>query len=65
MKYKLDSEIAAALTTLAAQAGAVPAPERGDWKALRDQGHRHSPGAGVAGAIKSYAQSETPAVAAR
>ena len=34
-------------------------------KALLDQGHRHSPGAGVAGAIKSYAQSETPAVAAR
>lgn len=34
-------------------------------KALLDQGHRHSPGAGVAGAIKSYAQSETPVVAAR
>ena len=34
-------------------------------KALLDQGHRHSPGAGVAGAIKSYTQSETPAVAAR
>ena len=34
-------------------------------KALLDQGHRHSPGAGVAGAIKGYAQSETPAVAAR
>ena len=34
-------------------------------KALLDQGHRHSAGAGVAGAIKSYAQSETPAVAAR
>ena len=34
-------------------------------KALLDQGHHHSPGAGVAGAIKSYAQSETPAVAAR
>jgi len=34
-------------------------------KALLDQGHRHSPGAGVAGAIKSYAQAETPAVVAR
>ena len=34
-------------------------------KALLDQGHRHSPGTGVAGAIKGYAQSETPAVAAR
>lgn len=34
-------------------------------EALLDQGHRHSPGAGVAGAIKSYAQSETTAVAAR
>jgi len=34
-------------------------------KALLDQGHRHSPGAGVAGAIKSYAQAETPAAVAR
>lgn len=34
-------------------------------KALLDQGHRHSPGAGVAGAIKSYAQAETPATVAR
>ena len=39
MKYKLDSEIAAALTSLAAQADAVPVPERGDWKALRDRGN--------------------------
>ena len=34
-------------------------------KALLDQGHRHSPGAGVAGAIKSYAQAQTPAAVAR
>ena len=34
-------------------------------KALLDQGHRHSAGAGVAGAIKSYAQAETPAAVAR
>ena len=34
-------------------------------KALLDQGHRHSPGAGVAGAIKSYAQAEAPAAVAR
>ena len=34
-------------------------------KALLDQGHRHSPGAGAAGAIKSYAQAETPAAVAR
>jgi len=34
-------------------------------KALLDQGHRHSPGAGVAGAIRSYAQAETPAAVAR
>jgi len=34
-------------------------------EALVDQGHRHSPGAGVAGAIKSYAQAETPAAVAR
>jgi alanine-glyoxylate transaminase / serine-glyoxylate transaminase / serine-pyruvate transaminase len=36
-------------------------------KALLDQGHRHSPGAGVAGAIHSYsrAETQTPAAAAR
>ena len=34
-------------------------------KALLDQGHRHSPGAGVAGAIHSYAHAEVPAAAAR
>jgi len=34
-------------------------------KVLLEQGHRHSPGAGVGGAIKSYAQAEVPAAAAR
>jgi alanine-glyoxylate transaminase / serine-glyoxylate transaminase / serine-pyruvate transaminase len=34
-------------------------------KALLEQGHRHSPGAGVAGAIKSYSQAETPAAVGR
>jgi len=34
-------------------------------KVLIDQGHRHSPGAGVGGAIKSYEQAAVPAVAAR
>ena len=34
-------------------------------EALLDQGHRHSPGAGVAGAIHSYAHAEVPAAAAR
>ncbi|MGB7848473.1 MAG: alanine--glyoxylate aminotransferase family protein [Candidatus Acidiferrum sp.] len=34
-------------------------------KALLDQGHRHAPGAGIAGAIHSYAQAETPVGAAR
>ena len=33
-------------------------------KALIDQGHRHSPGAGVGAAIQNYAHSETPAAAA-
>jgi alanine-glyoxylate transaminase/serine-glyoxylate transaminase/serine-pyruvate transaminase len=33
-------------------------------KALLDQGHRHAPGSGVAGAINSYAGLETPAVVA-
>jgi alanine-glyoxylate transaminase / serine-glyoxylate transaminase / serine-pyruvate transaminase len=33
-------------------------------KALIDQGHRHSPGAGVGAAIQNYAQAETPAAAA-
>ena len=34
-------------------------------KALLDQGHRHSPGAGVAGAIHSYTHTEKPVAAAR
>src|ERR1700756_1595094 len=34
-------------------------------KALLDPGHRHSPGASVAGAIKSYSQAETPAAVGR
>ncbi|HYA64706.1 MAG TPA: alanine--glyoxylate aminotransferase family protein [Candidatus Sulfotelmatobacter sp.] len=34
-------------------------------KVLLEQGHRHSPGAGVGGAIQSYAQAEVPAAAAR
>jgi alanine-glyoxylate transaminase/serine-glyoxylate transaminase/serine-pyruvate transaminase len=34
-------------------------------KALLDQGHRHSPGAGVSGAIHSYAHTEKPVAAAR
>jgi alanine-glyoxylate transaminase / serine-glyoxylate transaminase / serine-pyruvate transaminase len=34
-------------------------------KVLIDQGHRHSPGAGVGGAIHSYTQAEVPASAAR
>jgi alanine-glyoxylate transaminase / serine-glyoxylate transaminase / serine-pyruvate transaminase len=33
-------------------------------KALIDQGHRHSPGAGVGAAIQNYAHAETPAAAA-
>jgi len=34
-------------------------------KVLVDQGYRHSPGAGVGGAIQSYAHAEAPVVAAR
>jgi alanine-glyoxylate transaminase/serine-glyoxylate transaminase/serine-pyruvate transaminase len=34
-------------------------------KVLIDQGHRHSPGAGVGGAIQSYSHAEVPAGAAR
>jgi len=34
-------------------------------KALLDQGHRHSAGAGVGGAIHSYSHAEVPAVVAR
>jgi alanine-glyoxylate transaminase / serine-glyoxylate transaminase / serine-pyruvate transaminase len=34
-------------------------------KVLADNGHRHSPGAGVGGAIQSYAHAEVPAHAAR
>jgi len=34
-------------------------------KALLDSGHRHSPGAGVAGALGVYTKAETPALAAR
>jgi acetyl esterase/lipase len=57
MKYKLDSEIAAALTALAAQMGAVPVPERGDWKALRDRGNAAH--ALWAAASPTYANVET------
>jgi alanine-glyoxylate transaminase/serine-glyoxylate transaminase/serine-pyruvate transaminase len=34
-------------------------------KALLDQGHRHSPGAGVGGAIHSYTHAEVPVAAVR
>jgi len=34
-------------------------------KVLLDQGHRHAPGSGVAGAINSYAHAEAPVAAAR
>ena len=34
-------------------------------KVLIDQGHRHSPGAGVGGAIYSYSRAEVPAAAVR
>ncbi len=34
-------------------------------KVLIDQGHRHSPGAGVGGAIRSYEQAAAPVAAAR
>jgi alanine-glyoxylate transaminase / serine-glyoxylate transaminase / serine-pyruvate transaminase len=34
-------------------------------KVLIDQGHRHSPGAGVGGAIQSYTHTESPVAAAR
>src|SRR5271167_2748312 len=34
-------------------------------KSLTDQGHRHSPGAGVGGAIYSYSRAEVPAAAVR
>ena len=34
-------------------------------KALLEQGHRHSPGAGVGAAISSYTQAEAPVAAAR
>lgn len=34
-------------------------------KVLLEQGHRHTAGAGVGGAIQSYAQAEVPAAAAR
>ncbi|HTQ95656.1 MAG TPA: alanine--glyoxylate aminotransferase family protein [Candidatus Acidoferrum sp.] len=34
-------------------------------KVLIDHGHRHSPGAGVGGAVHSYAHTETPVAAAR
>jgi hypothetical protein len=39
MKYKLDPEVALEFSTLAAQTEAVPAPKRGDWKALPDRGN--------------------------
>jgi alanine-glyoxylate transaminase/serine-glyoxylate transaminase/serine-pyruvate transaminase len=34
-------------------------------KCLLDQGHRHAPGSGVAGAIHSYTKTETPVAVAR
>jgi len=34
-------------------------------KVLLDNGHRHAPGAGVAGALSVYTKAETPALAAR
>ena len=34
-------------------------------KALLDNGHRHAPGAGVAGALGVYSKAQTPALAAR
>jgi len=34
-------------------------------KVLVDQGHRHTPGAGVGAAVKSYTHAEVPAGAAR
>jgi aspartate aminotransferase-like enzyme len=34
-------------------------------KALLEQGHRHSPGAGVGAAISDYTQAEAPVAAAR
>jgi alanine-glyoxylate transaminase/serine-glyoxylate transaminase/serine-pyruvate transaminase len=34
-------------------------------KVLVDQGHRHTPGAGVSGAIRSYTHTEAPVAAAR
>ena len=36
--YEVDPEVAAALAVMAAQSGAVPAPARGDWQALRERG---------------------------
>jgi acetyl esterase/lipase len=37
--YKLDSEIAEVFSEMAKQGVAVPKPERGDWKSLRDNGN--------------------------
>lgn len=37
--YKLDAEVAAIFEVIAKQGNAVPRPERGDWKALRDNGN--------------------------
>lgn len=39
MTYRMDSEVAVALSALVAQMGGAPVPKRGDWKALRDRGN--------------------------
>jgi acetyl esterase/lipase len=39
MAYTLDSELVPVMAALAGQAAGVPAPARGDWKALRESGN--------------------------
>ena len=39
MAYQMDSEVASALSALAALMGTDPTPKRGDWKTLRDRGN--------------------------
>ncbi|HEY1872639.1 MAG TPA: alpha/beta hydrolase [Chitinophagaceae bacterium] len=38
-RYQLDDEVAVAFAEMARQGGAIPKPERGDWKTLRDNGN--------------------------